>query len=227
MVFEYLENNENKKEHDESLLSISQLGNCKMKLFLELKKLYKEEYSTSLKRIFRVGDAFHSLIYNEIIEKSYESGIRIVTSEADVKDEKNKIKGRVDCIISDGRELMVLDIKSCSAWSFDKYQKGEIPNNYRCQIQLYLHILGYKKGILLFVNKNTSKTFEYLIEYDKEFVDKLLKEINIFYDNMKNNIPPEPCDGGDFGCKACEYFEKNKEDILNKLKEDTKGEKEK
>jgi len=154
MVFEYLENNENKKEHDESLLSISQLGNCKMKLFLELKKLYKEEYSTSLKRIFRVGDSFHSLIYNEIIEKSYESGIRIVASEVDVKDEKNKIKGRVDCIISDGRELIVLDIKSCSAWSFDKYQKGEIPNNYRCQIQLYLHILGYKKGILLFAARS-------------------------------------------------------------------------
>ena len=224
MVFEYLESKK-EKEHDESLINISAIGGCKLKIFLEKKGIYKEEYSTSLKRIFRVGDAFHSLIYNEIIEKSYESGIRIVASEVDVKDEKNKIKGRVDCIISDGRELIVLDIKSCSAWSFDKYQKGEIPKTYIWQIQLYLHILGYKKGILLFVNKNTSKTFEFDIEYNEQFVNEILEEIDKFYKDMENNIPPAVCTS-EFPCAACEYYKKNEIEILNKLKEDTKGKKE-
>ena len=177
MVFEYLESKK-EKEHDESLINISAIGGCKLKIFLEKKGIYKEEYSTSLKRIFRVGDAFHSL-----------------------------------------------DIKSCSAWSFDKYQKGEIPKTYIWQIQLYLHILGYKKGILLFVNKNTSKTFEFDIEYNEQFVNEILEEIDKFYKDMENNIPPAVCTS-EFPCAACEYYKKNEIEILNKLKEDTKGKKE-
>jgi len=217
-IFSYLEEKK-EKEHDETLINISAIGGCKLKIFLEKKGLFKDEYDINLKRIFRTGDAYHSLIYNEIIERSYESGIHVVANELDLKDINNHLKGRCDCIVSDGKENIVLDIKSCSDFAFKKYvEERKVPPQYLIQLQLYMHILKLKKGVLLFVNKNNQKTGEVGIEYNKEFVDNLLKEINIFYDNLINNIPPEPCDGGEWGCKACEYFKNNKEDILNKLK---------
>ena len=37
---------------------------------------------------------------------------------------------------------------------------------------------------------------------------------------MQKNIPPDYCIGNSFGCRACEYFKKNKEEILKKLKEE-------
>ena len=217
-IFSYLEEKK-EKEHDESLLNISAIGGCKLKIFLEKKGIFKEEYDTSLKRIFRMGDAYHTLLYNEISEGDYNSGIRIIGGEIDVKDFNNHLKGRIDLIVSNGTENFIVDIKSCSDWSFKKYiDEEKVPQQYIIQLQLYMHIKGFKKGILLFINKNNQKIGEVGIEYNKELVDKLLNEINIFYNNMEKNIFPEPCDGGEWGCKACEYFKKNKEDILNKLK---------
>ncbi len=218
-IFDYLETKK-EKEHDESLLNISAIGGCFMKIFLEKKGVFKEDYDPSLKRIFRAGDAYHSLIYNEIIERAYESGVHVIANELDLKDVGNHLKGRCDCIISDGKENIVLDIKSCSDWAFKKYvDESSVPPQYIVQLQLYMYILKLKKGILLFVNKNNQKTGEVGIEYDEGLVKELLIKINQFYDNMQNNIPPEPCDGGDFGCKACAYYREHEQEILEKLKE--------
>ncbi len=189
-----------------------------MKVFLEKKGLYKEEYDESLKRIFKTGDAYHQLICSEIIEKSYESGIHILGGEIDVKDLNNHLKGRIDLLCSNGIESFIVDVKSCSDWSFKKYvDEGKVPQQYIIQLQLYMYILKLKKGVLLFINKNNQKTGEVDVEYDEVFVKQLLNNINIFYNDLNNNIPPQCCDGGEWGCKACEYFKNNREEILNKL----------
>lgn len=183
--------------------SISSIGGCWRKKYLELKGLYKEEFSEELLRLFNIGNVIHREITRELIEKEGK-GFHLVSSEVNIPTHKY-ISGRVDNIISVNGENVIVDVKSCSNWTMESIRNGgDCEENYMNQVLLYMHLTGIHKGMLLFVGKNKGDLEEVNVAYNEERAKELVKEIEEFFINyVEKNIEPEKCDGGQWGCKCC------------------------
>ena len=190
--------------------SISGVGGCWRQKYLELKGLYKKKYDQKTLRTFAIGDAFHQISMKTFFEKCNQAAISIVASEVNIPecDEAKNISGRTDCIISHNAtgELNVVDFKSCSGWTFKKVKEGEVAQNYKDQINMYLHFFHIKKGYIIFISKDKGDITEVAIEYDEARAKQVIKEIDDFYINhVDKNIEPGPCSGNVFGCDVCNY----------------------
>lgn len=184
--------------------NISKIGQCRRRTYLEIKGLYKEEFSEDLLRIFNIGEIFHRKIVSELIYKGSPEGIHITATEINVGNEF--ISGRIDMLVSDGKENYVVDIKSASSYTLNKLSKEECSENYKNQILLYMFFSRIHNGILLFVGKEKGQIVEVPVEYDEEKAKSLVTDIEDFYHNyVEKNIEPPPCLDGDsdFGCSCC------------------------
>lgn len=196
-------------EHHQSSgkFSISSIGSCWRKKYLEMKGLHKEEYDEKTKRTFALGDAFHRHVVGELMSKCH-SEWNVVACEVNIPTHPY-ITGRCDLVLGNSitGERIILDTKSCSDYVFVKAMNGDISDNYRYQIQLYLHFFNLERGIILFFSKQKSEYCEVEIKKDPELIAKLLADVKNFWEN--NYIPgiePLPCDGfngGPFACAVC------------------------
>ena len=201
------------KPHESSgKFSVSSIGNCWRKKYLEIKKLYKEEYDERTKRTFRVGDEFHKIILRELIEKTGSSDWKVLCGELNIPEDHpdaKYISGRTDLMLGNSKtgERVIVDCKSCSDYVLAKAQEGEVSDNYRWQVQLYLHFFNLQRGFLLFFSKHKGEYCEVEIIRDDALISKLLEDIKHFWEeHVLKNIEPEPCDGyngGKFECSVC------------------------
>ena len=185
--------------------SISGVGGCWRKKFLEMKGRYKEEYDAKTLRTFSLGDMFHQQACKELLEKGHAFGLHVCAAEVNIPEQKN-ISGRCDQMIANSAtgEMYVIDIKSCSDWVLNKAMEGDVPQNYKDQVNLYLHFFGLKKGYLVFFGKHKGTVVEYEVQYDEPRALELIAQINNFIEyNVAKDIEPPKCDGGHFGCKCC------------------------
>ena len=186
--------------------SISSVDSCFRKKYFEMKGEYKEEFDAKTLRTFSIGDMFHQTVCKEIFEKGQQHNIHVVAAEVNVPEQKY-FSGRADIILSNSLtgEKFIVDVKSCGDWTFNNVLKGECPQNYQDQLQLYLHFFGIQKGYLVFVNKARSTVTEFEVVYDKAKCLTLVRDVeNFFINNVDKNIAPPKCSGGDFGCPVCE-----------------------
>lgn len=183
--------------------SISSAGGCWRKKYLTMKGLFKEEFNEKTKRTFNIGDLYHREIIAEIISKGESKGLHLVAAEFNI--EHDFLSGRIDAVLSDGKDLFIVDVKSAGDYTMKKIESGECPENYQNQVQLYMHITGIHKGLLLFVGKNKGTLEEYEVIYDKERCERLISDIKHFmeYNVAKDLEPEEKCDGMPFGCPVC------------------------
>lgn len=90
-------------------------------------------------------------------------------------------------------DLTLLEIKSCNDISFNKYVKA--PDFVHVvQTQLYMWLCDYPKAKMLYFNKNERGTLglaEHDVEYDPEFLERILGEIQQTRDGIKNGVLPE------------------------------------
>lgn len=98
-----------------------------------------------------------------------------------------------DGFIMNGDELFALaEVKTVSAWgtSWEEFKQGEIPKEYYCQVQCYMHILGINKCYLLANDRNGQKeNFVALeIEADADFAEMVLDECEQFVEDTVNGI---------------------------------------
>lgn len=188
--------------------SASSIGGCWRKKYLEMKGLYKEDFDEQTKRIFDIGNIFHRNIIHEMITKG--NGVHLCAAEVDLPVHKY-ISGRIDAIVSDGKDLYIVDMKSASDWTITQIQDGDCPENYMNQVLLYQYLTGIHKGILLFIGKNKGQLEEVIVPYDEEKAKKLVQEIEDFFVNyVEKNIEPPKCTGGMFGCKCCDVKSNSK-----------------
>jgi len=209
MIKEILE--KKRKGHISSgKFSVSSIGSCWRKKYLELKGLYKEEFSEGTLRIFNIGNVIHREITRELIEKEG-SEFHLVAAEVDIPKQKY-FSGRIDNIISVDGEKIIIDVKSAGDWVIKNVRNEEDCNeNYKNQVLLYMHFTGIHKGILLFVGKTKGEIEEIEVEYDKVKAEQLVKEVEDFYHNyIEKNIEPPKCNGGEWGCEVCEKKRSNK-----------------
>ncbi len=201
----YLDKEREKNERrnkERAKFYISEAGKCPRSIFFRFKKAPAKEIEAEKLRLFEYGNYIHQLILRPLIS------LRLIrATEIDIPPQEI-VSGRADAIISLEGEPYVLDIKSISGrMNLEKMTEPKIEDSY--QIQLYLHYFGIKKGILLYLNKDTHVIKEFSVNYDDNLVNKLLINFEELKSKIKANILPERLSVFPTGwqCQYCEFFE--------------------
>ena len=190
-----------KKDREQHHFYITDAGKCPRAVFFKFKKAPAEKMDPRILMMFDHGDYIHQLIMKPLFGIK---GIQVVTAEVNIPPQE-LITGRADAILSNGKELYVLDIKSINGQIF----KGlaEPKEEHINQIQLYLHFFKQKKGILLYVNKDTKELKEFLVDYNPEIVSSLLNELGNLKTKIDKNIVPDriPSWPDNWQCQYCAF----------------------
>lgn len=194
----YLDRQKDKKQDH---FYISEAGKCPRQIFFKFKNAPRKEMEANFLRLFDHGDHMHKLIMKSLLSTRE---IHVVSSEVDITPQE-LITGRADAVISDGKELYVLDIKSMNSMVFRNLTEPKEENVN--QIQLYLHYFKIPKGILLYVNKDNLELKEFLVNYNQTQAEKILSEMSCLKKQIDSNIIPSRIAGypSYWQCRYCQY----------------------
>jgi len=215
----YLEREREKRKKDKERIRffISEAGKCPRMIFFRFKKAPAEEIEPERLRIFEEGE----IIQQRILRHLFSLGI-VRATEIQIPPQE-LIAGRADAIVSFtektfsdlGIEIKeeiepgipyVLEIKSISG----KINSKKLPlQDHINQLQLYLHYFKIKKGILLYLNKDTQEINEFLFDYDKNLVENILNWFSRLKEKIEADlIPARLADWPEnWQCQKCEFFE--------------------
>ncbi len=191
------------KDREQSRFYITDAGKCPRAVFFKFKNAPRAEMEARVLRMFDHGDQVHQLIMRPLLSIRE---IHVVASEVKIGPQE-LISGRADAIISDGKDLYVLDIKSMNSMIFKNLEEAKEDNIN--QLQLYLHFFKIPRGILLYVNKDSLELKEFLVNYNPNLVQSLLKSLSELKTKIDSNIIPAriPTYPDDWQCKYCAFRE--------------------
>jgi hypothetical protein len=96
-------------------------------------------------------------------------------------DEERLIWFSPDAIMRVEGEKMPVEMKGYNQAAFDKMdENGTAPVDAHKQVNLYMHLLELKHGLILVENKNTQDIKVWCVEYDREMVQPYLDRIYHF-----------------------------------------------
>ncbi len=211
------EKEKRKKEKERIRFFISEAGKCPRMIFFRFKKAPAEEIEPERLRIFEEGE----IIQQRILRHLFSLGI-VRATEIQIPPQE-LIAGRADAIVSFtdktfsdfGIEIKekiepgipyVLEIKSISG----KINSKKLPlQDHINQLQLYLHYFKIKKGILLYLNKDTQEISEFLFDYDQNLVENILNWFSKLKEKIEADIIPVRLTDWpeNWQCQKCEFFE--------------------
>jgi len=196
----YLDRQKDKEQHH---FYITDAGKCGRNLFFKFKNVPRKEMEANILRLFDHGDHVHQLIMKPLLSIR---DIHVVASEINIPPQEI-VSGRSDAIVSDGKNLYVLDIKSMNSMIFDKLSEPKEENIN--QLQLYLHFFKIPKGILLYVNKNSLDLKEFVVDYDKKRALSLLDNLGEIKKKIDSNVVPERLQEypENWQCRYCQFRE--------------------
>lgn len=169
-------------------LRLSNYGKPLRQLWYEVKGITPDSsLPANAKFKFLYGDLIESLV----LLLAHEAGYAVIDQQREV--EVDGVKGHIDCII----EGVLVDVKSASTFSFNKFKSGLIrqddPFGYCLQLSAYSKALGGLEGAFLVVDKTLGNIHlerfsrEELAQYD---VSKRIAEDR---EALAKDIPPERC----------------------------------
>jgi CRISPR/Cas system-associated exonuclease Cas4 (RecB family) len=196
----YLDKQKDKEQHH---FYITDAGKCARAIFFKFKNVPRKEIEANILRLFDHGDHIHQLIMKPLLSVRE---IHVVASEVNIPPQE-LVSGRADAIISTGKEMYVLDIKSMNSMIFRNLTEPKEENV--AQLQLYLHYFKIPKGILLYVNKDNQELKEFIISYDKKTALNLLASLSDLREKINSEIiPPRLSDYPDnWQCRYCQFKE--------------------
>lgn len=196
----YLDKQKDKEQHH---FYITDAGKCARAIFFKFKNVPRKEIEANILRLFDHGDHIHQLIMKPLLSVRE---IHVVASEVNIPPQE-LVSGRADAIISTGKEMYVLDIKSMNSMIFRNLTEPKEENV--AQLQLYLHYFKIPKGILLYVNKDSQELKEFIIAYDKKRALNLLASLSDLREKIDSEIiPPRLSDYPDnWQCRYCQFKE--------------------
>lgn len=207
----YLEKQRDGKQHH---FYITDAGKCPRAVFFKFKNAPREEMDANILRIFEHGDHIHEMIMKPLLSIR---DIHVVASEVNIPPQE-LVSGRADAILSDGKQLYVLDIKSMNSMVFRNLNEPKSENI--DQIQLYLHYFRILKGILLYVSKDNQDLKEFAIDYNKRQSEGLLAGLADLKKKIDSNMIPSRISGysDDWQCRYCQFKEVCKMTNGNEMK---------
>jgi len=194
----YLDRQKDKEQHH---FYITDAGRCPRSIFFKFKNVPREVIEANVLRMFDHGDHIHQMIMKPLLSIR---DIHVVASEINIPPQE-LVSGRADAIISSGKELFVLDIKSMNSMIFKSLTEPKRENI--DQILLYLHYFKVPQGILLYVNKDNQHLKEFVVEYDKTRVNTLIKGLEDLKTKIEKDIVPDriPAYPKDWQCRYCQF----------------------
>lgn len=204
---------------DEPVFRASSAGSCPRSLIYGLKG-YTDDKKASSWFILNTGTVLHELI-QKYLEPIIES------MEDRVESDELPLNGHYDGIVNINGKRFLLEIKTVNVENYQRLLIFEqISGLYKKQATIYMHILGLKKCIFLFVNKNNKLTNEFekqyesdkfnpvfheiVFEYDEKMYEELKVELQNVIEHFKNGTLPEYKRVGK--CNYCDFASKCKED---------------
>jgi len=196
----YLDRQKDKEQHH---FYITDAGKCPRQIFFKFKNAPRKEMEARILRIFDHGNHIHELIMRALLSSR---DIQVVASEINIPPQE-LISGRADAIISNGKDLHLLDIKSINTMGFRNLAQPKEENIN--QIQLYLHYFKIKNGLLLYVNKDNQELKEFFIDYKKDVAESLLNDLSELKKKIDNDLVPGRIFSypGDWQCQYCQFRE--------------------
>lgn len=152
----------------------------------------------SLKSILDSGTRTHEKIENEWMKIGY-----AVAHEYYVKDEANNIEGWVDAIVRDNTSktgYAVSDVKTINDRGYQEVlATGKVKENYKAQINFYMHQMGYDKGYLHFVNRDNpdADPITVSLDYDKDYLQSVYDKLELSRNIMREAIDKGVVQRGD------------------------------
>jgi len=226
----YLEREKEKKNKDRIHFWVSEVGKCPRAIFFKFKKAPAAELEPERIRIYDHGDFIHQMVLRPLFALGKVRAAEVPIPPNEI------VAGRADAILSIEGEPYVLDVKSISGrMSFEKLEPIQ---EHIWQVQLYMHYFKIKKGILLYLNKDTQEIKEFVFDYDPNLAEKLLNWFLKLKRKIEENIVPVRLVDWprNWQCQKCEFFEickiagekeifweNLKEKIENKEKEEFKN----
>lgn len=191
------------REREQSRFYITDAGRCPRAVFFKFKNAPRAEMEARVLRMFDHGDQVHQLIMRPLLGIKE---VHVVASEVKIGPQE-LISGRADAIISDGKDMYVLDIKSMNGMIFRNLEEAKEENIN--QLQLYLHFFKIPRGILLYVNKDSLELKEFLINYNQNLVQSLLKDLTELKAKIDKNIIPQRLSNypQNWQCQYCAFKE--------------------
>ena len=189
------------RDREQQHFYITDAGRCARAIFFKFKNVPRKEMEAKILRMFDHGDSIHQLIMRPLLSIRE---IHVVAAEVKIPPQE-LVSGRADAILSDGKDLYVLDIKSMNSMIFKNLKEPKEENV--DQIQLYLHFFKISKGILLYVNKDTQELKEFVVDYDRERADCLLKKMSDLKNKIDSDIVPDRLEDypKSWQCQYCQF----------------------
>lgn len=182
---------------------------------------YSEEISSTLQKTFDFGNAFHSVVQNNwfgkfgwlfgdwrclncgSVYKNQKKPEHVCNKcghddmyqyiELSLKNEDLYLTGHPDGLLIVDEFEYVMELKSSNSQTFNY-----IVNTLRRpldahiqQINMYMFMLGKKRGVVIYFDKDTSAWTQYHVMYSQDVVDAQIKKITDTKTGISRKIPPE------------------------------------
>jgi CRISPR/Cas system-associated exonuclease Cas4 (RecB family) len=197
-AIEFHYNNKPESKKDRSYFYMSEAGKCKKAIYYSFKNSNRKSFDAKTKRILENGDYVH-MRYQKLFA---EMGILI---GAELELNNDLIHGRADALITDGEKNYIIDIKSCSQWTYNTLTEAK-PDD-KIQLMMYLYFFNIPDGYLLYENKDNQMIKLFAIKLDTKLIEGILSDLKKLKENIDSGVEPE-CVYDKDKCKYCDYKDK-------------------
>ena len=202
------------KDSAPGVLRLSAAGKCARQLAYGYHGLEKKgkEIDGRAKMIFFQGD----LTENMLLSIAKLAGCNLVgtgLNQGRVKllvGEK-EIEGHPDGLLLAVGEIFLVEFKSMSSYSFERFEKGYIDDSYKAQINAYMHALGVSRCVFVGFNKDSGVLHEMVIVKDQDIVDFVIKNLESVLVSTPEKLPDPAYKVDEKGvypwqCLYCSWF---------------------
>lgn len=123
------------------------------------------------------------------------------------------IPGHPDGFLLHEQSIGLLEVKSMSSYAYERFEKGEIDEGYKAQIQMYLKTSGCKWCVLVAVNKDSGVMNERTIHFDADLVAQTEENLKKVLLSTPELLPDAPrtldCDKAgvySWVCLYCQFW---------------------
>ena len=157
-------------EEKKGTLRLSSSGKCARQLAYQYHGYEKtgKKMDGRSKIVFWTGDLSElTIIALAKLSGCSVSGTGLNQIQVSIDVDGNKIKGHPDGVLFDESGIYLIEIKSMSSYVFERFENGEVPDDYLYQINCYMKALGLQKCVFVALNKESGVMKEMILDYDE------------------------------------------------------------
>lgn len=192
---------------DDDLFHPSQIGGCRRKWWLENFKAPRETVDSDGDLLrshltFEIGTYFHILFQNLCLR----AGV-LKQREVPILSPKKQMIGHADGLLLINGKEYILEIKTANGRNFILIS-SKPKEEHLLQLHAYMLGLNVERGIIVYYNKDTSATKEFVVKYDPAIGQEVKVRINEHFKNVRKVTLPrrDYQDANKAPCNYCPYM---------------------